>query len=112
MPTVPAGVKVPQDHKAKSDTPPSHFSFFDQDGVEWTFEKCTAPALSLGFIRRSRSDEAGMLFSLIEQLAGDDTLAAFDALPMDAGAKVLATLGEHIQAVMGATMGESSASVS
>lgn len=109
MPTAP---KVPQDHKPKASTlddVDDCFSF-DHDGKTYTLAP-TADHMTPGFIRKHRNtNEADVTYSLIEELADAETLDVIDNMSWSEHSKFHEALGEYINAFMGASTGESSAS--
>lgn len=99
--------KEPQDHKSKagSDDVAESFSF-DADGVTYTLAP-TKSVLNPGFVRRFRHAEEGDIFyTLIEKLADEDALEAFDTMSFADNAEVIKAFGKHVEAVMGADLGK------
>lgn len=98
--------KNPQDHKRKAEDEPEAFSFTGPDGETYSF-KPTKTVLNPGFIRRHRhAGEGDIFYTLIEQLADEDVLEAFDTLSFEANASVIEEFGEHVKALMGTDLGK------
>lgn len=104
MPEIPDGAKTPTDRKAKKGAVPEAFSF-EHDGTSYTF-KPTLDALTPGFIRRNRNNEAEFQYGLVEALADDAALAALDGMSFKENARVMAEFAEHASDVLRVSLGE------
>lgn len=103
--------RKPQDHKPKASTISDRFSF-EWDGKTYTF-KPTKEHINRGFYRRTRNEsDVDRLFSMVEILAEDDeTLEAFDNIPDEQFEEVFGDpFNAHLEAIEGASPGESQAS--
>jgi hypothetical protein len=98
--------KQPQDHKSKVGEPVEECFSFEAHGKTWTLAP-TKSVLNPGFVRRHRNaGEGDIFYTLIESLADGDTLEAFDTMSFAENAETIEAFGEHVRAVMGASLGE------
>lgn len=101
--------RKPQDHKKKAEkkeAPEARFSF-EHDGETYTFEKETESVLTPGFIRKHRHEDMGELsFLVLEQAAGEEVLEVVDNLPNPEFKPLIKDLMDHVEATMGASLGE------
>lgn len=104
MPKIPEGARVPDDHKSKRDEPLC-FSFIGPDGSEHVLAP-TETVLTPKFVRLHRRDMGDMLYTLIEELADEEALEAFDGLSFEAQGKVLKNFDRHSGVVMGTDLGK------
>ena len=96
--------KKPQDNK-------SGLFSFEHDGETYTFIKSLSFTTKPGFIRKNRrKNEADVMFDILEEVCDEETLAVIDEMETDEFVKLNLAIGEHIEALSGATMGESSGS--
>ena len=104
---VPAAAKKPQDHKPKTDEVDTSKPFTFEAGGDAYEVSGIAEAVTAGFIRRHRSDDPlEVTFALFEDVADEETLAAFDALPLSEGGQVLAKFDEYCEPILGVKLGE------
>lgn len=104
MPDIPEGAKRPTDRKTKKQDVPEAFSF-EHDGETYTF-KPTLEALTPGFIRRNRNNDAEFQYGLVEALADDDALAALDSMTFKDNARIMAEFAEHAGETLRVSLGE------
>lgn len=100
--------KQPQDRKprAKKAEPVADAFSFDHNGETYTLAP-TADHVTPGFVRRNRhEDEANVTYLLIEEMADDDTLDVIDSMSWPEHRAFHEAFGKHIEAFMGATLGE------
>ena len=99
--------RQPQDRQKKAKKSDPRFSFVADDGETYTFLKDTSDVITPGYARknRHRSNEDAF-FTLLEEMCDEDTLEKFDNL----SPKEFTRLQEELEAHLGATRGESSAS--
>lgn len=76
---------------------------FDHDGKTYAFERDFSIVRSPGWLRANRRrDELDLTFTILEEVAGDEALAAIDRMTEDE----FADLARRLSAAMGATLGE------
>lgn len=108
MANTPANAKKPADHQEPSEQ--ARFSF-DHDGTTYTFGRPTAEVITPGWLRRNRkTDELDATYTAIEMLADDSILNVLDNMGFKEHFEVQNAFGEHVQEVMGVSLGEASAS--
>lgn len=99
MPT--KNVKVPGEKQ------PELYSF-EFDGETYTFEKSLKEILKPVFIRKNRHrDEADMIFTMLEEVAGDDALAAIDEMELEDFAVFSEDFGNALKNFAGTTLPKS-----
>ena len=92
--------KKPQDHKSAGET----FVWTTPDGSTISLPPMTR--IKAGIVRKHRHDEGEFIFAVLEDLADEDSLAAFDDLEMGDVNDLFAAWQAH----GGASLGESSGS--
>lgn len=101
-----AETKKPQDHKASKEE--LEYFTFEHRGETYTFEGSLKTLSKPGFIRRNRhKDEMDILFTLLEEIAGDEALEVIDDMEQDEFEKFAGELNEAITEYNGASLGES-----
>ena len=104
--------KQPTDRKPKNvnGTAPDVFAFTHK-GKRYEFARPTAEVITPGWLRRNRKmEDVDATYSAIEQLADDDVLDVIDAMSWADHGTFQENFQEHMQQVMGVTMGEATAS--
>lgn len=97
--------KKTEDHK-KSKAELEHFSF-EHDGKTYEFEGSLALLGKPGFIRKNRNkDEIDILFTLLEEIAGDDALEVIDDMEVEEFEAFSKALNDQIVEYQGASVGE------
>lgn len=85
---------TPQDHKSKAETSTEPFTF-DIAGEQHTLPP--ASAITAGMLRRFRKlEDLDAAFSILEEVAAEETLTALDALPLTEFNDILADWQKHI----------------
>lgn len=117
MTQVPVNARQPQDRKPKAaanaagaaELAEAVFTF-EHEGKSYRFTGPTAALLTPGFVRRNRKNEAEAMFSIMEELTDQPTLAVIDNMTWEQNAAFLQALSAHVQDVMQVSLGELSAS--
>lgn len=65
-----------------------------------------------GYFRRNRNDQNEIILGVLELIFDDDTLAVIDDMSYQAFGQITVGVQEKIQAIMGASVGESAGSSS
>lgn len=98
--------KKPQDRKKSKEELAYHS--FEYDGETYTFEGSLSVLTKPGFVRKNRNkDQVDILFTLLEEIAGEEALAVIDDMESDEFEKFAEGLNESIEAYQGASLGES-----
>lgn len=98
--------KKPQDRK-KSKADLEYFSF-EYDGETYAFEGSLSILTKPGFVRKNRhKDEMDILFTLLEEIAGDEALAVIDDMETKEFETFATQFNKAIEEYQGASLGES-----
>lgn len=89
-----AAPKQPQDHKisaAEADAlkTPFHFQGVDGETYELPYFDPSKAGLTFGFIRKNRTNETEVMYTLVERLAGDEAISALDEMEQEQAGEVL-----------------------
>lgn len=103
--------KTPQDRKPKGEVDPDSVFTFTHKGKRYSFSRPTAEVITPGWLRRNRKvEETDAQYTAIEQLADEDVLDVLDNMTWAEHGKFHEDFGNHMQEVMGVSLGEATAS--
>jgi len=72
---------------------------FDHDGKTYTFERSLDVVRKPGWLRKNRRrDELDLAFTILEEVAGDEALAAIDEMEEDEFVVLMERLNESVTA--------------
>lgn len=89
-----AAPKQPQDHKLKAAEAdalkePFHFEGLDGKTYELPYFDPADAGLSFGFIRKNRDNQAEVMYTLVEAMAGEEAIAALDEMTQTQAGEVI-----------------------
>lgn len=90
-------VKQPQDHKKSLSEPYT----FEHDGKTYTCEKSIAAVLTPRWLRENRRrDQLDLTYTLLEEIAGEETLKVIDDMDWDEFKKLSEEVGKATAELM------------